>query len=163
MVSANRTTSDYAAAAISEVGTIHEEIAAAERQNAAMMAKTSVEQTAMATKTAVEEEEFSLTPKVDYNRVAAGLSVLKRTDSKEGEESIDKPSLDYSKLSQNLSVFNSTSNETDDDDNHLSATERMLKLENASRDGIISRVCLIFEIGFGSDFVKFDLNFGEIC
>ena len=96
----------------------------------------------MATKTAVEEEEFSLTPKVDYNKVAAGLSVLKRTDSKEGEESIDKPSLDYTKLSQNLSVFNSTSNEIDDD-NHLSATERMLKLENASRDGIISRVCLI--------------------
>ena len=38
------------------------------------------------TKTAVEEkEEFSLTPKVDYNKVAAGLSVLKRTGSREAE------------------------------------------------------------------------------
>ena len=101
----------------------------------AMMAKTSGEQTAtMATKTAVEEEEFSLTPKVDYNKVAEGLSVLKRADSKEEGEA--KPSLDYTKLSQNLSVFNSTSNDQDDD-NHLSATERMLKLENASRDGFV--------------------------
>ena len=109
----------------------------------AMMAKTSVEQTAMATKTAVEEEEFSLTPKVDYNKVAEGLSVLKRADSKEEGGEAKPPSLDYTKLSQNLSVFNSTSNDQDDD-NHLSATERMLKLENASRDGFISRICQIW-------------------
>ena len=56
----------------------------------------------------------------------------------EEESSANQPSsLDYTKLSQNLSVFNSASNEAhdDDDDNHLSATERMLKLENASGDG----------------------------
>ena len=78
MVSANRTSSEYAAAAVSEVGTMHEEAMTA------AAAKTSSEnQNAMA-KTAVkeEEEEFSLTPKVDYNKVAEGLSVFKRTNSK---------------------------------------------------------------------------------
>ena len=77
MVSANRTSSEYAAAgAVSEVGTMHEEAMTA-------AAKTSTENNpnAMA-KTAVKEEEFSLTPKVDYNKVAEGLSVFKRTNSK---------------------------------------------------------------------------------
>ena len=81
VVSANRTSSEYAAAGISEVGTMHEEA-----MTAAAAAKTSSEnQNAMA-KTAVKEEEveeeFSLTPKVDYNKVAEGLSVFKRTNSK---------------------------------------------------------------------------------
>ena len=68
----------------------------------------------------------------------------------EEEPSAKQPSsLDYTKLSQNLSVFNSASNEAhddDDNDNHLSATERMLKLENASREELIS----------WSNFMKFD-------
>ena len=113
VVSASRATSDYTAA--SECGTIHEEV---------------VQGRKAAAETKEAEEPFSLTPKVDYNKVAAGLSALKGSDAR-GEAA--RPSLDYTKLSQNLSVFNSSVTADDNDDN-LSATERMLKLENASRN-----------------------------
>lgn len=76
-----------------------------------------------------EEEEFSLTPKIDYNKVAESLNVLK----KDKEDRNTPPAmLDYTRLSQNLSVFNTAPKESSD--NRLSATEKMLRYERLGKN-----------------------------
>ena len=88
-----------------------------------------------------EQEDFSLTPKVDYNKISEGLSgAFKQSKSLDSDT---MPTMtDYSKLSKNLSVFSGTASSSRDDDNgdqHLSATERMLKLENSNKNPSSSR------------------------